>query len=369
VAAPVLTRRALLAAGAAAMAPVAGWAAAGAPAWLAAARGSDGGWALHGLRDDGSSAFAVPLPDRGHAAAARPLVAEAVVFARRPGRYAIVVDCAAGAERVRLAPPPGRVFCGHGAFSPDGATLFTCESLEAYGEGRVGVWDAAGGWRRIGEIASGGVGPHEILASGDGGALVVANGGILTHPDSERVKLNVATMRPNLAWLGLSDGRVTDLVEAEPGLRLNSLRHLATRPDGLVAVAAQWEGDLREAPPLLALRRPGASGFDWIAAPPPLQRRTRGYAGSVALSLDGRHVAYTAPRGGLALVFGVDGALVGAVERADVCGLAPAPGGFALTDGAGGVALAAVGPAGLRAGSPLPHPCAWDNHLVLAPSA
>jgi hypothetical protein len=292
-----------------------------------------------------------------------------VAFARRPGRYAVVIDCAAGAETARLVPPPGRAFCGHGAFSPDGATLFTSESAEADGDGRVGVWDAAGGWRRLGEVASGGLGPHEMTVAGDGAALVVANGGILTHPESERVKLNVAAMRPNLAWLRLSDGAVAEVIEPEPALRLNSLRHLATRPDGLVAVAAQWEGDLRRTPPLLALRRPGASRFDWIAAPPPLQRRARGYAGSVALSADGAHVAYTAPRGGLALAFAVGGRFVGTVERADVCGLAAAPGGFALTDGAGGVSLAAVGPEGWRLDASRAHAGAWDNHLVPAPRA
>jgi hypothetical protein len=359
-------RRRLLAAGLGlALAPAHGWAEAGFPAFLAAAREPDGSFALHGLGGDGAPVFAIPLPDRGHAAAAHPARPEAVCFARRPGTFALVIDCAEGRETRRLAAPEGRHFMGHGAFSADGALLFTTENAFDAGEGRIGVWDAAAGYARSGEIASGGVGPHDALLSADGRALIVANGGVRTHPDSGRAKLNLATMRPNLAALSTADGAPVAVVEPPPALRLNSLRHLARRADGLVAVAAQWEGEPATRPPLLALWRPGDT-LDWLDVPE-ADGPAEGYAGSVAFSGEGSHVAITCPRDGAAFVWTVEGAFAGAMIRPDVCGVAPAGDGFLFADGLGALVAAKPSPGGLATTSVLSYPVAWDNHLVMGP--
>ena len=56
------------------------------------------------------------------------------------------------------------------------------------------------GTSRIGELASFGVGPHEVVLMPDGATLVVANGGIRTHPDRDRAKLkDVARFRRDRA--------------------------------------------------------------------------------------------------------------------------------------------------------------------------
>ena len=46
----------------------------------------------------------------------------------------------------------------------------------------IGVRDAQDGYRQIGELPSDGIGPHEATLMPDGKTLVVANGGIRTHP-------------------------------------------------------------------------------------------------------------------------------------------------------------------------------------------
>jgi len=169
-------------------------------------------------------------------------------------------------------------------------------------------------------------------------------------------------MRPTLARIGLDGARV-ETVEAAPGRRRLARRHLAARGDGLIASAAQWEGDLREAPPLLALGRPGADRLDWRRAPDPVQRRTRGYAGSVAIAADGGRIALTAPRGGLAIVFdGPDAAFAGSIRRADICGVAAAGDALLFTDGGGGT-LRLTG-AGTKPVLAAAADVAWDNHLV-----
>ncbi|WP_238367514.1 DUF1513 domain-containing protein [Mesobacterium pallidum] len=340
----------LLAAG---LTPLPGWADAGAPAFLSAAQMPDGSYMLVGLDGAGAIRFRQPLPERGHAAAAHPLRPEAVAFARRPGRFALVIDCAGGALKATLDAPEGRHFYGHGAFSPDGALLFTTENDYAAARGVIGVWDVASGYTRIDEFDSGGTGPHEMRLMPDGETLVIANGGIETHPDAGREKLNIPFMKPNLAYAGL-DGRLAEVVELPPALNKNSIRHLALSGDGLVGFAMQWQGDTRDAPAVLGLHRRGS-------APRLLQggdhARLEGYAGSVAMTPDGAQVAISSPRGGLVQVFDTSsGALLREVGMADVCGLACDGGGFLVTSGLGRVGR--LGEAGTQ------QDLRFDNHLV-----
>ncbi|HBM41824.1 MAG TPA: DUF1513 domain-containing protein, partial [Sulfitobacter sp.] len=58
-----------------------------------------------------------------------------------------------------------------------------------------------------------------------GDTLVVANGGIDTHPDSGRAKLNIPTMRPNLTYI--NDRRILEQIELPHDMHRNSIRHLA----------------------------------------------------------------------------------------------------------------------------------------------
>ncbi|KGM86159.1 Uncharacterized protein rosmuc_04033 [Roseovarius mucosus DSM 17069] len=352
------TRRAfiasLLATGAT---PHLGWAAAGNPAYLAAARDASGSFALHGLDGNGLSLFIIALPARGHAGAGHPIHAEAVAFARRPGTYALVIDCVTGRVRQYLRPPEGRQFNGHGCYDRDGTRLFTAEQESATSAGRVGVWDVAVGYRRIGEFSSGGIGPHEICLLPDGATLAVANGGIATD-STDRTKLNIDTMRPNLSYLDFA-GDLLERVELPNNLHHNSIRHLALRDDGLLAFAMQWEGADGAAPPLLGLHRRGGEPL-LAEAPLGAEIAMQGYAGSVAFSGDGAQVAITSPRGGRLHRFSPEGRFLGALARADVCGLAPRANGFLLGDGLGGM-LALDG----SHSEPLAQSSvAWDNHIV-----
>jgi hypothetical protein len=358
------TRRGVLAALLAASAvPRLGWAEAGSPDFLACAKEPDGSFALHGLRGDGSEAFALPLPARGHAGAGHPSEALAVVFARRPGAYALVLDCARGTLRRTLSPPPGRQLNGHGAFLAGGAVLATSEQVAETSEGVVGLWDAADGFRRMGEVPTGGLGPHEVRLLPDGRTLLVANGGIATDP-GDRTKLNLATMRPSLATLDPLGGGAAEVTELDAGLRRLSIRHLAVRPDGLAAFAMQWEGEPAATVPLLGLRAP--SGALALAEAPEAEAMLmRGYAGSVAWSGEGTEVAITSPRGGRVQRFDAGGAFLGAFARPEVCGVAPLPDGFLLSDGLGGlVALGALGAPGAEARPLAARPSLWDNHVV-----
>ncbi|WP_210530470.1 DUF1513 domain-containing protein [Rubellimicrobium arenae] len=337
--------------------PTLGWAEAGSPAFLACAGAQDGSFSLHGLRDDGSEAFRIALPARGHAGCGHPTEALAVAFARRPGAYALAIDCARGTVRARLTPPEGRQFNGHGTFLANGAVLATSEQVADNSDGVIGLWDVEAGFVRMGEVPTGGIGPHDLRRL-PGGQVIVANGGIATDP-TDRTKLNIDTMRPNLAVLDpLGDG-VPEITELGPDLHQASIRHLALRRDGTVAFAMQWEGDPEVIVPLLGLRSP--DGAITLAETPEAEARLmKGYAGSVAWAGDESEAAITSPKGGRAHRFDATGRFLAAVTRPEVCGAASLGQGFMFSDGLGGLVAFEDG----RARPLALADRAWDNHLV-----
>ncbi|NSY40010.1 DUF1513 domain-containing protein [Leisingera sp. ANG59] len=344
---------------ASALAPQASWAAAGSPAFLSAGKDTSGAFLLAGLTETGGILFRHPLPGRGHAAAAHPTRPEAVAFARRPGRFADVIDCRSGAALARLEPPPGHHFYGHGTFSPDGSRLFTTENDYENARGIVGVWHAADGYRRIDAFSSGGIGPHDMLLRRDKPGLVIANGGIETHPDSGRAKLNLPDMRPNLSYLN-PDGTLEEQMELPQDLHLNSIRHLSMRADGTVGFAMQWQGDTGEQVPTAGLHTPG--GVPRLLAEDDARvLNMQGYGGSVAFSDDGGQIGVTSPRGGVLQVMDtVSGALLQEHRIGDVCGLAPSADGFMASTGAGHFIAISESTQHLLHRADL----AWDNHLI-----
>lgn len=345
-----MRRRAFLATLAASLAPRLTWADVGAPAFLAAGKRGEV-FFLHGLSSTGTSLFQIALPGRGHAAAAHPRRAEAVAFARRPGTFALVIDCATGATRHQLTPPQGMQFNGHGAYSADGAFLMTSEVVAETSQGRIGLWDTAS-YTRLTDWPSHGIGPHEIKRMPDG-KLAVANGGIKTDP-VDRTKLNIPDMRPNLTLLS-PDGALLDQVEL-PDLPQNSIRHLALAGDS-IAFAMQWEGDPAEPVPQLGLWTPGSAPV--LCTPPETQAFTlQGYAGSIAATPD--RVLITSPKGGALMLFNAGGAHIATHHRTDLCGAAANGGNFTVTDGQG-----AIWSASDQGITPLASDeTQWDNHLV-----
>ena len=306
----------------------------------------------------------VPLPGRGHGFAADPATGTVVVFARRPGGWALALDPATGRVSDRLAAGPGRRFYGHGAFSPDGAFLYTSENRFEDGAGVIGVWEAGRGWRRVCEWPSHGVGPHEIRMSEQGTMLAVANGGIRTHPDTGRAKLNLDSMAPSLAIVDTADGRLVRSASLGPRLHRLSIRHLDTDRDGRIVVAMQHQGARTDPVPLVAFERGGRLAS--APAPAGMTRRMRGYAGSVSFDASGDYAAASHPHAGIVSLWAVRTTRLLAVTALDdVCGVAPgADAGWFIATGADGQIAsidACTGQSTILARSDGSH---WDNHLL-----
>lgn len=335
--------------------------------FLSAQADGDGCYRIGGITADGAPVFEHPLPSRGHAFAVHAGGGIAVHFARRPGTFAIAIDLDTGATTAEIHSPQGRHFCGHGVFGPDGRQVYATENDFEGGRGVVGVYDASAGYVRIGELPSHGVGPHEVGLLSDGETLVVANGGIRTHPDLPRVKLSLPTMAPSLAYIDRRDGRLLERATPPPTWHQLSIRHLAVRADDTVGIAMQYEGPAGDRVPLVGRHRRGEP-LQFFEGPADAVRAMKHYSGSAAFDPSGRVLAVSAPRGSRVTLWDADrGALLSWVPVADGCGLAPGThaGEVVASSGDGGVFVIDAAAGEVR---PLASRYAttsrWDNHIA-----
>ncbi|GAA0785471.1 DUF1513 domain-containing protein [Roseibium denhamense] len=318
-----------------------------------------------GLLDEFGQVLAeIGLPGRGHGVAVSEDRSCLVAFARRPGTFAVVIRAIAPQDPELITAAPGRHFFGHGSFSADGQLLYAVENDFHAARGVIGVYDLTGaGVRRIGELDSHGVGPHEMVMAPDGKTLVIANGGIETHPDKGREKLNLATMAPSIVYLDAETGDLLSEHRLDAALHQVSLRHMALDGDGHVWVGGQYEGPAHDTPPLVAkFTMDGAP--ELLEVPGVIASTLQNYIGSVAANKDGSVIATSAPRCGQTLFWDAQaGAFLGSQRIIDGCGVAPIDqGSFLISDGNGGLSI--VDDPGTRADIIARSPgYAWDNHM------
>lgn len=357
-----IDRRTFLAlAGSAALAPRAALGAE--EALFLGARLNGGAFEAAIIDEEGRDRLVLPLEARGHSFAIDGTRGRAVAFARSPGRFAVAFRLDGREEPVAIAASEERHFYGHGIFTPDGKLMLATENDYEAGEGVTGVYDATGGFRRIGEFRTGGIEPHEAVLMGDGRTVCVANGGIQTHPDYERVKLNIPTMEPSLAYLDIATGEIAEQVRLPADLHLLSIRHMALDAAGHVWFGCQYQGEPADRPPLVGRHRRGHD-IELFAGPADVLRSLDNYVGSVAVDASGAVLATSSPHGGVIAFWDTaTGRSLGTRPLADGCGVAPAgPASLVATSGRG--AIVETGPESGRIivgeGAGLP---AWDNHL------
>jgi hypothetical protein len=360
----ILSRRAFLAAGTAAL--FAGKAArAGSSArYLSAAASFTGRYAVVAVDEDGEIDFDLDLADRGHGLTVRPGSSEAICFARRPGRFALVTDVLAGAAVTEIPAAPSRHFSGHGLFVQGGDVLLATENDEARHEGVIGVYDARASYKRIGEFPTFGIGPHDLALLPNGKAIVVANGGIdKRHDDTGGIEL--ADIRSDLVYLDWQAEQLLERVTLEPQFARLSMRHLALTEAGDVVAALQDSADVPDLDsPLGFLHRPGG-GPRWLAAPEGAWARLRGYCGAAAADRGAGLIALSSPRGNCVALWDESGAALEALDIHDGCGLSATgtAGEILVSSGSGelfAISRAAAAPASWGANGEF----RFDNHMV-----
>lgn len=335
--------------------------------WLAAFELGEAGLRLH---------YRTPLPDRGHHVAVHSGRGLFVMVARRPDTWLLVGELYSGRILQELRVPPGRHLFGHGIFSGDGLHFYTTESDLDNWQGDNGLvveWAVSSTvpervLQRRREFSTAGVGPHELLLMPDGDTLVVANGGLRTHPDTGREVLNVETMQPSLVYLDRHSGELLEQHTLPAAWRLSSIRHLDVNSRGQVVMGLQYQGEPWEHLPLVATHTRGATP-QLLTAAEELLLRMKQYVGSVRYAAGGDVVVASCPRGNLlAFWSSADGIFLGSLPARDACGLAAAGEGLVFSTGVGRVArvaLPAVEVTELPAATG--QTLLWDNHLTAVP--
>lgn len=340
----------------AALSPAAAFAIGASDAVFASAyRSADGAYGVATLTEGGDIVHRYDLPARGHDVVWSPDNKFMVAFARRPGVFAAVIDANSAAAPFVFHAPEGRHFYGHGVFSADGRLLYATENDYETPRGVIGIYDASDGFERIGELESYGLGPHDMELLPDGHTLVVANGGIETHPDFHRSKLNIPTMQPNLSFIDVFTGDLKAQFKLPEYLHQLSIRHLTMLDDDTVWFACQNEGDQSQLVPLIGQVSFATGRFSTVDLPETVLASLRGYVGSIASNAITGQIAISSPRGHVAHILeSKSGKLVETRHMADVCGVAGRDTSFCFSTGSGliGERVSELG---------------WDNHLSVKP--
>ena len=308
----------------------------------------------------------IKLPNRAHGLQ-QSVLGQIIICGRRPGSWMVLLQHAeAHPQWIHAA--TNRPLSGHCCFSPNGQLIFSAENALELGQGVIGVWQSHSG-QRINEWPSQGVGPHEILVSQDGLYLWVANGGILTHPDHGREKLNLNTMASNMSCLRLMNGGLSQQYTIkEPKL---SMRHIAVNQHDQVAVACQYQGPVYLRKNLLLLISKGQ--INYLTCEPAVMTNLNNYLGSVAFDKSGTWIGASSPRGNRVVIWhlinGMEPIHYDTLIINDACGISASNnmGGFVISTGMGYLyhyaattkdLLIMVPDAGTN------DQLSWDNHLT-----
>lgn len=314
---------------------------------------------------EGKQLSKLALPNRAHQISLQPHTSSLAIAARRPGTYLLIVNSANGKLIQELQAENGHHFYGHSVYSANGHFLYTSEQHIDSGEGRIVERDARADYKVLRTFPSYGIGPHEIKIHPDKTTLVVANGGILTHPDSGRVKLNLKTMSPSLCYISLNTGELLEQRKLPENLHQLSIRHIDINSSGVTAIAMQYQGDVSDNVPLIAIHERGKA-IKTLWAPEYVNRKMKNYCGSICFNQSGSIFAVTSPRGNTITLWDSKHAeFISNLACNDVCGISPTnSNGFIFSNGYGQLYKFDMNQPVLKLLSK-DKSLAWDNHLAL----
>jgi hypothetical protein len=336
--------------------------------WLSAQGRNADTYGLGWINPPQESAEQIYANFRGHGLCQNPKKTEHVVmFSRRPGTHGLRFNTHTNDIDGRFHSIKDRYMQGHGCYSADGQWLYCTESSISSGEGKITVRDATT-LEQINEFNSHGIGPHDIRLMPDGHTLIVANGGLLTHPNSGRKILNLETMCSSLSYIDSSNGElISEHFLAEPKA---SIRHIDVAADGTVAVALQVQREAmsnKELTPLAAIHKPGQP-LKLLQAPEALMIKLNDYMGSVAIHDNYRIAGFTSPRGDLVMFWHLDDLSLQSYHVFhDVCGLTLSQNNkyFVLSNSAGKIRQINTRTLKVDKQKSLQFPEKnWDNHMI-----
>lgn len=242
---------------------------------------------------------------------------EYLVVARRPGDWMLRWNIRTG-ETSRIWQEEGYQLNGHSILN--GNVVYTTETDLLSGQGAIAVREK-NTLNVLDVWPSHGHDPHEMLMLPQGGLgieepfLLVANGGIQTHADMGRTKMNLNQMDSSVVALRPATGELLRKWVLEDAQL--SLRHMAWHPDGVAGIAIQAQHDSesdRNAAPILAML--SAQGLNLV----PASRGAKGYGGDIAATPEGFVISCT--KNNSAHAFSLSGLLIHQETATAACALA-----------------------------------------------
>lgn len=351
----------------------------GAPIFLSAASDSDDTHWLKAFTIENNQLielYSHHLRARAHEVALSSQSDLFVAVARRPGRFMVLGDIVSGEILQEIEAAEGRHFYGHGVFSADDELFYTTESAydDLHGDsGRIGVWQIhksldGAVLERIDEFPSYGVGPHELLIMPDQETLVIANGGIRTHPDSVREKLNIDSMQPSLVYINRFTGERLEQKSLPAEYHQASIRHIDINKQGQLAMSMQFEGEPFLRVPLLATHQRGED-IRLMLAPEQVQSQLAQYVGSIRYDESGRFLVASCPRANVLTFWDAhSGEFLKQVRARDACGVCAYKDGFLYSAGTGQVRyydLSQQAITNFTLSENFGTGLFWDNHLTV----
>lgn len=260
------------------------------------------------------------VPTRAHGLLAEP-GGQVLAVARRPGDWLLRWHPATGRTQWQWIEDDRR-FNGHVIGEPDGRCLWTTETDLETAQGRLVRRDARSLAKRD-DWSTQGMDPHELIALPEAlgalpaGAMLVANGGIPTLPETGRSKRALDRMDASLVALDPHSDEVHGQWRvADPFL---SLRHLAwdpvSRTLGVALQAEHPDTDQRISSPVLAVW--DGRTLALASGQPALQ----GYGGDIC-AVPGGGFAVSCPRANAVALFDGRGRWQRSLPLPEVCALA-----------------------------------------------
>jgi len=324
-------------------------------------------YSLCGISSSGRELYSIDLPTRGHAIAINQKTNECAIIARSPGNYVYIFDVKSGSITNKIICNSDFHYYGHGFYSCDGRWLYTSENEYESGKGFLGIYDSHHSYQLVKRIYTNGIGPHEIVLLKDGKTVAIANGGILTHPDTGNTKLNLQDMVSKLTYVNLETGNLVAENELLPEYKFMSIRHLDVSSENKVALAMQYQGSGNKPNPLVGLSDIN-NGIKFFDTPIEVIYRMQNYCGSICFDSSGNFLAVSNPRGGMITFWKVQNrSFYSLMEIKDGCGVSQSdePNTFCISNGYGD----------LFKYWPIEHKkeklknnvkmTGWDNHLKL----
>lgn len=298
------------------------------------------------------------LPNRGHGLCQVPAYPnQAIIFDRRPGTHIRQVDLTTGELIQQQLCNKQRRFYGHGSFNQGGSMLCTTENDFANGRGVITIRDG-NTLQSVTEFSSYGIGPHECKVMPDNQTLVVANGGIKTHPSYPKQKLNVDNMLPNLSYIDIRSGKLIGQYNL-PDKHM-SIRHLDVSTSGQVVLAVQHQHGYSSTALIYSHNSQGL--LKPFVADAQIWEQFNGYTASVAINNEQQQVAVSSPKGDMVSIWSLTThKLVAQHVLKDCAGIAVTNGQFIFSTGKGELFRATLKqhPQVRRVSN-----VRWDNHMI-----